>query len=129
MLPAHVRDPDAAAFWITDWFVRLGGERVVPEGPVTVARERTGSVRELRVLAVVHFAAGRRLNVTVRLGADLQPLRYTFDLMGPEGRLWGRHGHREKAGFHHRHDPPGFAPVTAASPATFLDIEALLHEK
>jgi hypothetical protein len=127
VLPAHVRDPESAAFWITDWFARLGGDRIAPEAPVTVARERSGFVREVRVVAVVHFADGSRLDVTVRLGPNLEPSRYTFDLIGPRGRMWGRHGHQERAGFHHRHDPPGFDATPSEAPTTFLEIETLLH--
>lgn len=127
MLPAHVRDPEAAAFWITGWFGRLGGERFVPDAPVTVVRERSGAISELRVEAVVHFADGRRLDVNVRLDGSLQPRWYTFDLIGSGGRRWGRHGHEEPAGFHHRHDPPGFDAVAAEGPMTFVDLEALLH--
>lgn len=109
MLPAHVRDPETAAFWITDWFARLGGDRLVPDAPVTVARQRSGSVSELRVVAVVHFADGLRLDVNLRLDPNLKPHWYTFDLIVPTGRLWGRHGHPEQTGFH-RHDPPDQFP-------------------
>lgn len=125
MLPAHVRDPESAAFWLTDWLIRLGGD-VVPEAPVTVARQPSGAIRELRVDAVVHFPDGRRLDMSVRLDERLEPNWYTFDLVGPSGRLWGRHGHPERSGFHHRHDPPHFAPE-ASEPVTLLTIEAELH--
>lgn len=127
MLPAHVRDPESAAFWITDWLARLGGDQIVPDAPVTVVRERSGSVGEVRVAAAVHFGNGRRLHVTVRLGPHLEILRYTFDFVGPSGRILGRHGHQEQAGFHHRHDPPGFVATPSEARTTFLDIETLLH--
>lgn len=129
MLPAHVRDPEAAAFWLTDWFNRLGAARVVPEEPVTVVRERSGAVSELQVEAVAHLPEGLRLDVSLRLDRQLQPRWYTFDLVGPQGRLWGRHGHPERAGFHHDHDPPNFEPKASGAPATLLDIEALLHRQ
>lgn len=129
MLPAHVRDPEAAGFWIADWFARLGAERVVPDNPLTVIRHPSGAIRELRVVAVVHFAGDRRLDVNIRLDEHLEPYWYTFDLVSVSGRLLGRHGHPEPVAFHHRHDPPGFVAVPASAPATFVDIEALLHAK
>lgn len=129
MLPAHVRDPESAAFWLTGWLHRLGGTHVVPDEPVTVVRERSGAVSELRVDAVVHLPDGSRLDVSVRLDRHLNPLWYTFDLIGPAGRLWGRHGHPERTGFNHRHEPPDFRPQPAEVPVTLLGIETLLHER
>ena len=129
MLPAHVRSPDEAVYWLLSWFDELGAERLDPQNPVVIRRERSGSAAE--VLApgvVVHFSAGSRLVVKVFLDARLTPRRYVFDLFGADGRRqWGWHGHREPVGFHHRHDPPDFV-ARPAEPATFESVAALLHQ-
>jgi len=84
-------------------------------------------VADLNVEEVcAYFSRGRRLLVTAELTDRLEARRYTFDLLGPRGRLWGWHGHREPAGFHHRYDPQTFRAV-ASQPATFEAVAELVH--
>ena len=50
MLPAHVRGPGSAVFWILGWFDRLGGTWT-PADPVEVFRDATGMISRIRVEA------------------------------------------------------------------------------
>jgi hypothetical protein len=127
VFPGYVRSPEDAIFWLTAWFEHLGADRLEPSELVLARREPSGLLAELKVQgASAHFRQGNRLVVSADLTGHLEARRYTFDLIGPEGRLWGWHGHTEPAGFHHRHDPPGFLAV-ASEPATFEAVAELVH--
>jgi len=126
MLPAHVRDLERAAIWITSWLDRLGATAVTPDSPVVAQVETSGKVVGIWVNTTVRLADGRSLHIVVQLDAWLQARRYTFDLVASGQRLWGWHGHQEPAGFHHRHLPPALT-ASLAEPATFEKIEELLH--
>ena len=126
MLPAHVRDLERAAIWVTSWLDRLGATAVTPDSPVVAQVETSGKVVGIWVNTTVRLAGGRSLHIAVQLDAWLQARRYTFDLVANGQRLWGWHGHQEPVGFHHRHLPPTFT-ASLAEPATFEEIEELLH--
>lgn len=127
MPPGYVRTPEDAIFWLTAWFEHLGAHRLEPSELVLVRREPSGVLAEVKVGGVsAYFPGDKRLVVTADPTGRLEARRYTFDLIGPGGRLWGWHGHREPAGFHHRHDPPTFV-ATASQPATFEAVAELVH--
>jgi hypothetical protein len=126
MLPAHVRGPEIAAFWILSWFDRLGGT-CAPEDPVEVFRDAAGMITRVRVEAVVSFEDGARLDVDVELDGALRCRRAFFDRFDAKGRrAWGWHHHLEPHGVDHRHLPPGYH-AKPADPPTFEMVEALLH--
>jgi hypothetical protein len=58
MLPAHVRGPESAVFWILAWFDRLG-EAYAPDDPVQVFQDATGAIVRIRVEGVVTFDDGQ----------------------------------------------------------------------
>lgn len=126
MLPAHVRGPESAVFWILSWFDRLGGT-YAPDDPVEVFRDAAGIIRRMRVEAVVTFDDGARLDVTVELDGELECRRAFFDRFDPTGeRTWGWHHHPEPHGADHRHARPAYH-AEPADPPTFETIEAILH--
>lgn len=118
MLPPHIRRPADAVFWIDAWLVSLGGEMAPGQyDAVSVVESASGVVIGIQVGELrLSFSDGTELVVNVRLDADLEVLKYTFDLLQPGGvRRWGWHGHQEpRAGFHHMH-LPGRSPQ--ATPA------------
>lgn len=126
MLPAHVRGPESAVFWILGWFDRLGAFHV-PEEPIQVFRDATGVIRRIRVEAIVTFGDGSRLEVVVELDGHLDSRRAFFDRFDSNGeRQWGWHHHPERHGVDHRHGPPTYRPEPA-DPPTFEQVEAGLH--
>ena len=89
MLPAHVRGPEGAVFWILAWFDRLGGT-YAPDDPVRVFQDATGTIVRIQVEADVTFADGERLEVAVELDGQLGCRRAFFDRFDPTGaRTWG----------------------------------------
>jgi hypothetical protein len=126
MLPAHVRGPESAVFWILAWFDRLGGT-YAPDDPVRVFQDATGAIVRTRVQGVVTFDDGARLEVAVELDRQLGCRRAFFDRFDPTGaRTWAWHHHPERRGANHRHDPPGFQ-AEPADPPTFESVEATLR--
>jgi hypothetical protein len=63
VLPAHVRDLERAAIWITSWLDHLGATAITPDSPVTAQLEASGNLAGIWVDADVHFADGRSLHV------------------------------------------------------------------
>ncbi|MGH9041964.1 MAG: hypothetical protein ACRDZ3_17220, partial [Acidimicrobiia bacterium] len=84
MLPAQVRGPESAVFWILAWFDRLGGASG-PDDPVQVFQDAAGTITRIRVEAVVAFADGARLEVAVELDGELGCRRAFFDRFEPTG--------------------------------------------
>ena len=126
MLPAHVRGPESAVFWILSWLDRLGGT-CAPEDPVEVFRDAAGMITRIRVEAIVRFADGARLDVDVELDVELACRRAFFDRFEPAGdRTWGWHHHHEPRGTDHRHAPPRY-DAQPADPPTFEAVEAMMH--
>ena len=126
MLPAHVRGPESAVFWILGWFDRLGGTWT-PADPVEVFRDAIGMISRIRVEAIIGFEDGARLDVDVELDAELGCRRAFFDRFDDKGgRTWGWHHHPEPHGVDHRHLPPDYH-AQPADPPTFEAVEAMLH--
>jgi hypothetical protein len=114
--------------WIVSWLDRLGTVTVIPDTPVTAVTEPSGTVARIRVDASVRLVEDRVLHVRVELDGSLRTRAYRFDLVVAGERRWGWHGHPEPVGFHHRHLPSGFT-ASPSGPATFEEIEELLHRR